>query len=521
MKKSERHAVETVWVLGDQLSRENAALAAADKHRTVVLMVESKARGQVLRYHRQKLVLIYSAMRHFAAGLERDGWQVHYIPLAEGLGFEAAARKHLDRHPGTIFRLAEPNSYFETDALRKLGRKLEVGLEFVPTKQFLCGREEFRDWAGGDRKRLLMENHYRRMRQKHGWLMTADGKPEGGQWNFDRENRRTFRDWEKSGQQPSALPAVTPDSLTREVMALVDREFPENPGRSADFWLPVTRDDALAWLKAFISERLPFFGDYEDMMAVEHRTLFHSVLSPLLNVGLLTPTECVEAGIGAWREKRAPLNAVEGFVRQIVGWREYVNGLYWLRGPEFRKRNELRAHRPLPEWFHTGETPMNCLAMVIRQLLDTGWNHHIQRLMVLGNFMLLAEIDPGECLRWFSELYVDAFDWVMVPNVIGMICHADGGEMMTKPYAASGAYIDRMSNYCEGCRFDPKIRTGAKACPFNYLYWDFYDRHSARFAANPRTSMPVRTWMKRSEPDREVVRRSAAAFLAGHVPDKA
>ncbi len=520
MKKSARPSVETVWVLGDQLSLENVALKAAEKDRTVVLMVESKARGQVLRYHRQKLVLIYAAMRHFAEEMKAAGWTVNYIRLEEGLGFEAAARKHLEEHPGTVFRLAEPNSFLETDALRKLGRKLDVSVEFLPTAQFLCPRVEFAEWAGGDRKRLLMENHYRRMRQKHGWLMTAEGKPEGGQWNFDHDNRQTFRDWKKSGVQPPKLPVSMPDTLTREVMAMVDREFPENPGRTEDIWLPVARAGERKWLKSFIDERLPFFGDFEDMMAVEHRTLFHSVLSPLLNIGLLTPTECVEAAIEAWRAKRAPLNAVEGFVRQIVGWREYVNGLYWLRGPEFRKRNELRAYRPLPEWFYTGETPMNCLASVIRQLLDTGWNHHIQRLMVLGNFMLLAEMDPEECLRWFSELYIDAYDWVMVPNVIGMICHADGGEMMTKPYAASGAYINRMSNYCEGCRFDPKIKTGPKACPFNCLYGDFYDRHSERFASNPRTSMPVRTWMKRAEPDREEVRTSAAAFLAEHVPQK-
>ncbi len=512
--------MRTIWILGDQLSPTNSALAAADRSGDVVLMVESKARGNALRYHQQKLVLIYAAMRHFAAELERAGWRVDYVRLEDGLTFEKAAQRHVQQFSPERIQLAEPNSFFETDAFAKLGRKLGVPIDLVPTAQFLCGREEFRRWAGSSR-RLLMENHYRRMRKQTGLLMQADGEPEGGRWNFDPENRHTFRDWKKADAVVPELPRLKHDQITREVITLVAREFAGNPGNAADFWLPVTRAGARKWLARFIAERLARFGDFEDMMASGHAALFHSVLSPLLNIGLLTPRECAEAAVAAYHEKRAPLNAVEGFVRQIIGWREFINGIYWLRGPEYRELNGLAATRPLPEWFYTGEVPMNCLAQVLQQLVAMGWNHHIQRLMVLGNFILLAGIRPQDALRWFSEMYVDAYDWVMAANVIGMICHADGGYMATKPYAASGAYIDRMSDYCAGCQFSPKIKTGPKACPFNYLYWNFFDQHAARFAGNPRVKMPVNSWLKRREPDKEAVRDSAREFLAEFVPDAA
>lgn len=509
---------QTVWILGDQLSPSHAALAAAEKETTVVLMVEAKSRGSVLRYHRQKLVLIYSAMRHFAAELTRSGWDVDYVRLEEGLTFEEAARGHLARHRPQEIAMAEPNSLFEANALRKLAEKLRVTLRFVPTAQFLCSREEFRKWAGTS-SRLLMENHYRRMRKKTGYLM-RDGNPLGGQWNYDHENRLTFRQWKKAGLQPPRLPGVEHDRITREVIELVTREFPNHPGDAAKSWLPVTRDEAQRWLAAFIKERLPAFGGYEDIMATGHLSLFHSVLSPVLNIGLLTPEECVEAAIAALEAGHAPLNAVEGFVRQVIGWREFINGIYWLRGAEYRSRNDLGAERPLPASFYTGETPMNCLHHVLQQVIDTGWNHHIQRLMVLGNFILLAGISPQEALRWFSEMYVDAYDWVMAANVIGMICHADGGFMATKPYAASGTYIDKMSDYCAGCRFSPKEKTGPRACPYNYLYWNFYDQHAERFADNMRVRMPVQAWLKRCEREKDAVRESARLFLREHVPSE-
>ena len=505
--------MNTVWILGDQLSPEPAALAKADRAKTCVLMVESKARGLVHRYHKIKLALVYSAMRHYAAELRTCGWRVDYYPLEGALTFEEASRRHVETHQPEKFILAEPNSHFETDALLKLGRKLRVPVEFVPTAQFLLHRRDFAASAR-DSQHLLMENHYRRMRKRFGFLMREDNEPEGGAWNFDAENRQTFTAWQKAGRpRGRTAPGENPDEISREVIALVEREFPDHPGRAADLWLPVDRVGAQRWLRRFIAERLPHFGAYEDMMAEGEPVLFHSVLTPMLNLGLLTPRECVEAAIAAYHAGHAPLNSVEGFVRQIIGWREFINGVYWLRGPEYRELNALGADRPLPAWLYTGETSMNCLRHVVRQTLALGYNHHIQRLMVLGNFFLIAGIRPQEALRWYLEMYVDAYDWVMGPNVIGMALHADGGFMATKPYAATSTYIRKMSNYCTGCRFDPDQKTGPDACPFNYLYWDFIDRHADRFANNPRMRMIVNGWMKRSMRDQDAVRASAEAFL--------
>jgi deoxyribodipyrimidine photolyase-related protein len=476
--------------------------------------VESKARGLVFRYHQIKLALVYSAMRHFAAELRAQGWRVDYYPLDDGLTFEEAARRHLEKHQPEKFLVAEPNSHFEMDALAKLGRKLRVPVEFIPTNQFLLSRSDFAAWAK-DSQRLLMENHYRRMRKRLGFLMRENGHPEGGAWNFDAENRQTFTAWQKAGRPGSKTTShEPPDDITREVIALVEREFPDHPGRAADLWLPVDRAGALKWLQRFIAERLPNFGAYEDMMAAGEPVLFHSVLTPMLNLGLLTPHECVEAAIAAYQNGHAPLNSVEGFVRQIIGWREFINGVYWLRGPEYNELNALGAERPLPEWLYTGDTSMNCLHHVLRQTLALGYNHHIQRLMVLGNFFLIAGIRPQEALRWYLEMYVDAYGWVMGPNVIGMALHADGGFMATKPYAATSTYIRKMSDYCAGCRFDPDQKTGPEACPFNYLYWDFIDRHAYRFANNSRMRMIINSWLKRSPRDQEAVRNSAETFLA-------
>ncbi|MEO7165852.1 MAG: cryptochrome/photolyase family protein [Chthoniobacterales bacterium] len=504
----------TIWILGDQLSLEHAALAAYSPKTARVLMVESKARGAVERYHQIKLVLVYSAMRHFAEELRACGWQVDYYPLENRHTFESAARRHIAQHHPDKFVFAAPNSSFETDALTKVGRVLGLPFEFLSSTQFLLPRAEFEAWAQGSR-RLLMENHYRRMRKRFGWLMQDDGEPVGGAWNFDAENRETFGSWVKAGR-PTAVNTLRekPDAITREVIEVVAREFHDHPGTAAEMWLPVDRAGARKWLRLFIRERLPNFGIYEDMMATGEPFLFHSVLSPMLNLGLLTPRECVEAAIAAYDKGAAPLNSVEGFVRQIIGWREFIHGVYWHRGPDYKKLNALAVTRPLPAWFYTGETSMNCLHQVLGQTLALGWNHHIQRLMVLGNFLLLTGVRPQEALRWYLEMYVDGYDWVMAANVIGMALHADSGYMATKPYAAGSAYIRKMSDYCAGCRFDPDQKTGPNACPFNYLYWNFIDEHAARFGPNPRMRMIVNSWLKRSASAQEEVRESASEFLA-------
>ena len=507
----------TIWILGDQLTHAHAALATRTPRDARVLMIESRLRGTQHRYHKLKLVLVYSAMRHFAAELRARGWTVDYVPLEANRTFDTAVREHVAATGCRQLLMEEPNSFGEADVVVALAEAAGVTLTRLPGTQFLITRDDFRDWATGQ-KRLLMEQHYRRLRRRFGWLMQPDGEPVGGAWNFDAENRATFAAWTKAGRpRPSADLHESPDDVTREVMALVEREFPDHPGRADRFWLPVDRAGAMRWLNVFVRERLPRFGTFEDLMSADEPFLFHSVLSPLINIGLLSPRECVEAAVSAYSRGEAPLNSVEGFVRQVIGWREFVNGVYWLRGPDYLQLNALEATRPLPAWFYSGETPLNCLQQVLRQTLDLGWNHHIQRLMVLSNFCLLSGIRPQDALRWFLEMYVDAFDWVMAANVIGMALHADGGYMATKPYAASGAYIHKMSNYCQGCQYDPKQKAGPDACPFNYLYWDFIDRHEARFARNARILPMVRAWSGRAETDKAAVRRSAAEFLETHV----
>jgi len=499
----------TIWILGDQLGPDNAALAGARKTEDVLLLVESERGLGKLRYHQQRLVLSLAAQRHFAEEMRKAGWTVDEHRLGRGVTWESALAAHVKKHRPERILLAQPNNYDEQAAAEKLAKKFPI--EMVPTAQFLVPREEFVAWAQG-KKSLLMETHYRRVRAEFGFLMEADGKPVGGRWNFDEENRKTFRDWTKAGRPRMEVTRVKPDKITREVMALVAKEFAGNPGKAEGFWLPVDRAGALRWLDDFIATRLAGFGPWEDLMVEGEELLFHSVISPLINLGLLTPRECIERAIAAYEKGKAPLASVEGFVRQIAGWREFINGVYWLKMPEYLEVNGLDAQRGLPEFFYTGETEMNCLRQCVRQVVDTGFNHHIQRLMVLGNFLLLAGVRPAEALRWYLEMYVDAHDWVMAANVLGMVLHADGGFMATKPYAAGSGYISRMSNYCAGCRYQPEVKTGTEACPFNYLYWDFYARHEKMFARNPRVGMALKTLAKKTPAERKAIGESAKEF---------
>jgi deoxyribodipyrimidine photolyase-related protein len=500
----------SIWILGDQLGPDNAALGAADPGNDVLFLVESERALRKLGYHQKRLVLLLAAQRHFAEGMRREGWKVDYYAYGKGVTWESALSAHVKKHKTEHVILAQPNNYDEQVAAEKLGKKFR--LEILPTRQFLVPREDFAAWAKG-KKSLLMETHYRRVRTEFGFLLEPDGQPVGGRWNFDEENRQTFKDWVKAGRPRAAVKPVPPDKITREVMDLVEKEFRKNPGSAEGFWLPVDRTGALEWLDVFIATRLAGFGPWEDLMAEGEELLFHSVISPLINLGLLTPRECIDKAIAAYQKGKAPLNSVEGFVRQIAGWREFVNGVYWLKMPDYEKVNGLDAQRALPDFFYSGETDMNCLRQCLGQVLGTGFNHHIQRLMVLGNFLLLAGVRPREALRWYNEMYVDAHDWVMAANVLGMVLHADGGFMATKPYAAGSGYISRMSNYCAGCRYKPEVKTGAEACPFNYLYWDFYARHEKRFARNPRVGMALKTLGKKSAAERKAIGESARKFF--------
>ncbi len=497
----------TVWIFPDQLTRRNSALAAANRKEDVVLFVEPLSSGPFQGFHKKKTVLLFAAMRHFADGLREKGWTVDYHELGTVGTYEEALALHRKRHGRRDLLVMEPNDLPEDHLVRGLGATV------LPTCQFVVPRTEFATFALG-KKRLLMENHYRATRQRLGILVDPNGEPEGGRWNFDAENRKTVANWKADGApRPPRFAKYPPDDITQNVIHAVEKAFPLAPGETADFAWPVTRTQAVEELRRFTDERLPRYGEYQDLMLEDSPGMFHSWISAPLNLGLLDPMECVDAAVTSYRTGRAPLAAVEGFVRQIIGWREFVNGVYWLKMPEYAERNELEAQRPLPGFFRSGETDMHCLRTVLVEVKRSSYNHHIQRLMVLGNFLLLAGIRPSEALRWFTDMYVDAFDWVMAANVLGMALHADGGFMATKPYAGSGAYISRMSNYCTGCRFDPAKKSGTGACPFNLLYWDFYDRHAARFARNPRTSMMVKSWSKRPEEERNRITREARAFL--------
>jgi deoxyribodipyrimidine photolyase-related protein len=503
----------TILVLGDQLTHHNTALKAAEPGKDRVLMAETRDGGP--RTHRIKRVFQFSAMRHFAAELRAKGWDVDYVPMERAPDLPAVLARHFsESRPGELLAM-EPNNFSQRENLRSACTAAGVELRELPTCQFVVPRAEFEKFAAG-KKRLLMENHYRAARLKLGVLVDAEGNPEGGAWNFDAENRKTVADWKRDGapRPPKAPTLARPrDAVVDEVAAGVREWFPEGAGRAEDCWLPVTRKGALAALREFVEARLQRFGDYQDLMLEDSPTMFHSLIAGPLNLGLLLPMECVEAAVDAYRAGKAPLAAVEGFTRQIIGWREFVNGVYWLKMPGYLASNGLGANRPLPGFFYTGGTDMNCLRCSIGEALGTAFNHHIQRLMVLGNFCLLAGISPQAAHDWFLEMYIDAHEWVMAANVLGMALHADGGFMATKPYAGSAAYISKMSNYCAGCAYDPAKKSGPGACPFNLLYWDFYDRHTARFGNNPRTGMMVKSWLKRPEPEKEAIRKGAAAFL--------
>ena len=388
-------------------------------------------------------------------------------------------------------------------------------VEILPDDRFLCGIDEFRNWARG-REPLVMEFFYRDMRRRHDVLMDW-GEPAGARWNYDRDNRRfPPRDLEYAARR-----AFTPDATTREVLALVAARFGDHFGDLDGFAWPVTRAQGLAALERFVAFALPGFGDYQDAMVEGEDLLNHSALAAAMNCGLILPREAIDAAEAAFRRGAAPLNAVEGYVRQILGWREYVRGLYWLDMPGFADANALGATRPLPDFYWTAETEMRCLHVAVDQTRRHAYAHHIQRLMVLGNFAMLAGVDPRAISDWFLVVYADAYEWVELPNVVGMSQYADGGRLGSKPYAAGGAYIDRMSDHCGRCRYDVKVKTGPGACPFNALYWDFLARHEARFADNPRLRDVYRNWARMSPARRREYRDSAAAFLDTLVPAEA
>ena len=499
-------------VLGDQCSRGLSALAGLDAEHDVVLLAEVMAECTYVRHHKQKLVLVLAAMRHFAAALQARGVRVDYVRLDDAANTQTLAgevARAVARHKPAQVVCTEPGEWRVLQDMEAWQAACGVPVEIRADDRFLCPLPRFRRWAQG-RRQYRMEYFYREMRAETGLLMDGD-EPAGGQWNYDPENRKPL----PRGVQPPPAPRFPPDAMTQEVMALVATRFADHFGTLDNFAWPVTARDARAMLADFIAQRLPRFGDFQDAMARDEPTLFHALISTSLNCGLLLPRECCEAAEAAYRAGLAPLNAVEGFIRQILGWREYVRGLYWLRMPDYAATNALDATRPLPWFWWSGETRMACLRATIAQTRDLAYAHHIQRLMVTGNFALLAGLDPVQVNEWYMAVYADAYEWVELPNTHGMALHADGGVMASKPYAASGAYINRMSNYCGNCAYDVKASTGPGACPFNALYWDFIARHAERFAGNNRMAMPLSTWRRMPEARQAALRAQAAAFLAG------
>ncbi len=499
-----------VFLFGDQLGRDISALAGFDPATDVVAMAEVDEETRFVPHHKQKIAFVLSAMRHFAEALAAGGIAVDYRRLDEpapAACFTAALEAAIARHRPDRIVVTEPGEWRVLALVQTWPQRFGLPVEIREDDRFFCTRRDFAAWAAG-RKDYRMEFFYRAMRRRTGLLMEGDA-PAGGRWNFDAENRRPL----PPGLRPPERRRFAPDATTRAVLDLVERRFGDHFGDLEPFGWAVTRDDALAALEHFIAEVLPGFGDHQDAMKSGAPFLFHAVLSPYLNVGLLGAREVCARAEAAWRTGAAPLNAVEGFVRQVLGWREYVRGLYWLMMPDYAASNRLGATRPLPGFYWSGETPMRCLAEAIADTRRHGYAHHIQRLMVTGNFALLTGVAPAEIEAWYLAVYVDAFEWVELPNVHGMAIFADGGLMASKPYAASGAYIDRMSDYCGGCRYDPAVKTGPRACPFNLLYWHFLAEHRPVLGGNPRLAMPYRTLDRMSPGRRATITREAAAFL--------
>jgi len=497
-----------VLILGDQLSPEISSVRGLDPSDTVLLMAEVASEASYVKHHKKKLAFIFSAMRHFADEMRAAGWTVDYVRLDDPANtgtIRSELLRAVERHRAKALRVTEPGEWRVLQDIQSEDLKADI----LEDDRFVCSHSEFRDWAEG-RGTLRMEYFYRMMRRKSGLLMDGD-RPEGGQWNLDHENRKAARN-DLFLPEPQRF---APDEITRDVLTLVAGRFDANFGLLEPFAMPVTRRDAERAAEAFIRHALPNFGDYQDAMLQGHKFLFHSLLSPMLNVGLLRPLDLCRKAEAAYHAGAAPLNAVEGFIRQIIGWREFVRGIYWREGPDYVRRNGLQAHRSLPRLYWTGQTGMACMAATIGQTMEEAYAHHIQRLMVTGNFALLAGIDPHELHEWYLAVYVDAVEWVELPNTLGMSQHGDGGLMASKPYIASGKYIQRMSNYCSGCRYDPAKATGPGACPFTTLYWDFLMRHEARLAANPRMALQVKNLARISADEMRRIRERAQFIREG------
>lgn len=496
-----------ILILGDQLSPALPSLRQwqPDDH---ILLAEVAAEGNYVPHHQLKLVLVFSAMRHFAKALQAQGCQLHYIQYQQQVSsLLAAVQQTLAQHPElTQLRVTEPGEYRLAAEMQQWSGQLGIPVDIVEDDRFIASHAMFRRWASG-RTQFRMEYFYREMRRYTGLLM-ENQQPAGGQWNYDAENREPC----PAGQAIPPPLSFAPDDITAQVISMVGEYFAGNMGHAADFSFAVTGKDARAAFLHFVSVHLPLFGRYQDAMQQGEAYLFHSICSMYLNCGLLDARWVCLQVEQAWRAGRVPLAAAEGFIRQIIGWREYVRGLYWLQMPQYRQLNFLQANRPLPAWYWTGQTRMNCLSQAIGHTIKHAYSHHIQRLMLTGNFANLAGLAVDDVTDWYLAVYADAFEWVELPNTLGMALFADGGQLGSKPYVASGNYINKMSNYCQHCAYDVKDTLGANACPFNALYWDFLARHEDKLGNNPRLQLTYQQWRRKGD-NQAAIRAKAADLL--------
>lgn len=500
------------FILGDQLSHSLSALQDIDKQSDSVLMCEVMEEASYVLHHPKKIAFIFAAMRHFAQELTQQGIRVRYVTLDDpknGGSFSAElARAVADIRPQAIV-MTESGEWRVDAMMRSWQQHYVQPVTILPDARFLATKQEFADWAK-HKKQLRMEFFYREMRKKYSILIEPNGTPTGGEWNYDKENRKS----PKQGMRALKRVSHAKSSITRDVLRLVSQRFSHHFGSLEPFHYALTRQQALLELDDFIINHLPHFGDYQDAMVAGEPYMYHSLLSSYLNVGLLLPLEICRKAEQAYRDGGAPLNAVEGFIRQILGWREYIRGIYWCFMPDYGQRNALNATRPLPDFYWTADTQMFCMAESIRHTRDHAYSHHIQRLMVTGNFALLAGLDVKAVQAWYLAVYSDAFEWVEMPNTLGMALYGDGGVVASKPYAASGKYIHRMSNYCRQCRYNPDKLLGDDACPFNALYWDFLVRHQEQFRGNQRMPYVFATWDKFGAEKQSAIHQQADSIYA-------
>ena len=497
-------------ILGDQLSHQIASLRDINIDTDIVLMAEVSAEVTYVKHHKRKIAFLFAAMRHFAEELRRAGTKVIYRCLDDqnnGGSLESELKQVIASRKISKLVLTMPGEYRLMETMRSWQSTLDVAVELREDDRFLCSLDKFNKWADG-RRQLRMDFFYRDMRRDHNVLMDG-GEPVGGKWNFDSDNREP----PVAGMVfPPPLQFV-PDKITNDVLALVSEKCADHFGDLDDFGFAVTREQALAVLDHFVDQRLNNFGKYQDSMILDEPWVYHSHIGFYLNAGLLLPAEVISAAETAYHGGHVPLNSVEGFIRQILGWREFVRGIYWLKMPEYADLNFFEAKRDLPEFYWSGETKMLCLAQAVGATKKYAYAHHIQRLMVLGNFALLAGLSPEQVNEWFLIVYADAYEWVELPNVSGMALFADGGYLASKPYAAGGAYINRMSNYCKHCHYKVSQKNGASACPFNYLYWDFLIRNRSKLKDNARLGMMYRSLDRMDASKIAAVRHDADRFL--------